>query len=284
MKETDIFIVGANGQLGTALRQKYPNAKSADSDTLDITDRKSVENYDWSGIKVLINSAAYTNVNGAETPKGRTATWAVNATAVGNLAQVARQNNITLVHISTDYVFDGTITPHLEDEPFSPLSVYGASKASGDLLVSTLQNYYILRTSWVIGEGKNFVRTMLDLAHKGINPSVVNDQIGRLTFTGELVKAIDFILSTKAPFGTYNITNDGQSTSWAEITKTIYRLSNLTNTVTGVSTKDYYKDKQGIAPRPLQSELSLDKIKSLGYKPQPWLEALKEYLTKNPGN
>ena len=278
--DSKIFITGANGQLGTALRQYYTKAKFADINELDITNQQSVENYNWSDTQIIINTAAYTNVDGAESPEGRIASWKVNATAVGNIAQVARQNNITLVHISTDYVFDGTITPHLEDEPFSPLSVYGASKTSGDLLVSTLQNYYILRTSWVIGEGKNFVRTMLDLAHKGINPSVVNDQIGRLTFTSELVKAIDFLLSTKAPLGTYNITNDGQSASWAEITRTIYKLSNLNNTVTGVSTKDYYKDKQGIAPRPLQSELSLDKIKSLGYKPQPWQEALQEYLTQ----
>jgi dTDP-4-dehydrorhamnose 3,5-epimerase len=198
MDNSKIFIIGANGQLGTALRKQYPEARSADVSELDITNRQSVENFDWSGIEVILNAAAYTNVDGAETNEGRVAAWNVNASAVANLVKIAQEYNITLVHISSDYVFDGTVEPHTESEPFSPLSVYGASKAAGDLAVSLLEKHYILRTTWVIGEGKNFVRTMLELAKKGVSPTVVADQIGRLTFTDELVRAIDYLLTKKA--------------------------------------------------------------------------------------
>ena len=125
------------------------------------------------------------------------------------------------MHIFSDYVFDGTREPHFESEDLSPLSVYGASKAAGDLLVEQLDKFYLLRTTWVIGEGKNFVRTMLGLAEKNISPTVVNDQVGRLTFTSELVRIIDHLLSIEAPFGTYNATNDGPLESWADITKRI---------------------------------------------------------------
>ncbi len=276
----NVFIVGANGQLGTALRKQYPDAKFADIGELDITDQQSVENYDWSEIDVIINAAAYTNVDGAETAEGRVAAWNVNAKAVGNLASVAKTNNVTLVHISTDYVFDGSQKDHVETEAFSPLSVYGASKAAGDLLVSQVDKHYILRTSWVIGEGKNFVRTMLEVGKKGINPTVVSDQIGRLTFTGELVRVIDHLLGKNAPFGTYNITNSGDPASWANITRKIYEFANLSNTVSNITTENYYEGKENIAPRPLQSTLSLEKIQSTGFSPTNWEDDLKEYIKK----
>ena len=281
MTDSEIFIVGANGQLGLALRAKYPGAKWADKDELDINNKASVENYDWTGIKVILNAAAYTNVDGAETPEGRVAAWAVNADAVGNLVAISAHYDMTLVHISTDYVFDGTQNHHTEDEPFSPLSVYGASKAAGDLLVSLAPKFYILRTSWVIGDGKNFVRTMLELARKGINPTVVHDQIGRLTFTNTLVEAIDHLLVKSAPFGTYNVSNEGNVASWADITKEIYSLSDIKNTVTNTTTAEYYSDKHSSAPRPLQSTLDLTKIKATGFTPNDWQQDLADYLKSN---
>lgn len=279
MDNSRIFIVGANGQLGTALQAQYPDAKSADVSELDITNKQSVESFDWSGIDIIINAAAYTNVDGAETAEGRVAAWNVNATAVAHLAAIAAARNITLVHVSSDYVFDGTTTPHSETEPLSPLNVYGQSKAAGDIAASLVPKHYILRTTWVIGEGKNFVRTMLGLAEKGISPRVVNDQIGRLTFTSELVRAIDHLLTTGATYGTYNITNGGDSASWADITRTIFSLAGYTGlSVTGISTADYYAGKPGVAPRPLQSTLNLAKIEATGFVPQDWKEALHKYL------
>lgn len=279
MNSNNIFIVGANGQLGRALRKQYPEAQFADIDEMDITDRRSVESFDWSGISIVLNAAAFTNVDGAETPEGRVAAWKVNASAVANLTRVCRTHNMTLVHISSDYVFDGTKEPHFENEDFSPLSVYGASKAAGDLLVEQLDKFYLLRTTWVIGEGKNFVRTMLGLAEKNISPTVVHDQIGRLTFTSELVRIIDHLLSTQAPFGTYNATNDGPLESWADITRRIFKLAGRDDlTVTNTTTAEYFAGKDGIAPRPLGSDMSLDKLHSTGFTSRDWTHDLKDYI------
>jgi len=280
MDESSILILGANGQLGLALKAQYPGSQSADIDELDITNAESVNNYDWSSVRIVLNAAAYTNVDGAETDEGRVAAWKVNALAVNHLVKVALEHDLTMVHISTDYVFDGTVSPHKEDEPLSPLSVYGQSKAAGDLIVSLLPNYYIVRTSWVIGEGKNFVRTMLGLGQKGISPSVVADQVGRLTFTNELVRAIDFLLSSGAAPGTYNLTNDGEVVSWADITRAIFNEADFNLSVTDTTTAEYYKDKPGIAPRPLKSELDLSKIHSIGFKSTDWREDLSNYVKK----
>lgn len=281
MNDARFFIVGANGQLGTALRAQYPNAQFADIDELDITNRESVEQFDWSDIDVVLNAAAYTNVDGAEAPEGRAVAWKVNATAVGYLTEACRRHDMTLVHVSSDYVFDGTNEPHTEDEAFSPLSVYGASKAAGDLLVASLNKHYILRTTWVIGEGKNFVRTMLDLAQKDISPTVVADQIGRLTFTSELVRAIDHLLATKATFGTYNVTNDGPLASWADITRRIFTLAGFVQlTVTDTTTAEYFAGKEGIAPRPLGSNMSLDKLHATGFESHDWTDELATYIAR----
>lgn len=276
-------IIGANGQLGTALRQQYPEARAVDVSELDITDEQAVSQFDWSGVEVILNAAAYTNVDGAETAEGRALAWKINASAVASLSRVATQHDCALVHISTDYVFDGTADEHEENEAFSPLSVYGNSKAAGDIAVRLTPKHYIVRTSWVIGEGKNFVRTMLGLGKKGISPSVVDDQIGRLTFTSELVRAIAHLLEKKADYGTYNLTNEGESASWADITKEIFNLCGYENTVTGISTEDYYEGKEHIAPRPLKSTLDLRKIKATGFQPRDWQEDLKAYIQTEQG-
>lgn len=279
MNDSEIFIVGANGQLGRALQKQYPGAQSADINELDITDKQSVDNFDWSNIKIILNAAAYTNVDSAETPEGRVSAWNVNAVAVGNLAAVAMKYDLTLVHVSTEYVFDGTNPLHTEDEPFSPLSVYGSTKAAGDTVVSLVPKHYIFRTTWLIGEGKNFVRTMVGLAEKNISPTVVHDQIGRLTFTAELVGIINHLLTSSAAYGTYNSTNDGEPASWADITREIFHLIGRDDlTVTNTTTQKYYQGKSGIAPRPLQSIMNLDKIKSTGFTPSDWQIELEKYL------
>ena len=280
MDDSKIFIVGAKGQLGTALQAKYPDAVSADIDELDITNAESVANFDWSKINVILNAAAYTNVDGSETPEGRVAAWNVNATAVGHLVRAALQHSITMVHISTDYVFDGTKSPHTEAEPFSPLGVYGQTKAAGDIVVGLLPKHYILRTSWVIGEGPNFVRTMLGLGQKGVSPTVVSDQVGRLTFTSELVRAIDHLLNKQAGYGIYNVSNGGELASWAEITREIFSQAGYDLTVTNTTTAEYFASKPGVAPRPLNSTLALDKIQSTGFRPADWRNDLASYIKK----
>lgn len=274
-------ILGANGQLGMALQQLYPQARALTSDDLDITDRHAVDEYDWSDVDVIINAAAYTNVDGAETPDGRKAAWAVNASSVASLAKVAASHGAVLVHVSSDYVFDGGTSPHMEDEPLSPLSHYGASKAAGDIATLTTPKHYLLRTTWVVGDGNNFVRTMLGLAGRGISPTVVSDQIGRLTFTSELVRAVDHLLITQSEYGIYNVTNDGQASSWADITRRIFELSGHGDlTVTDTSTAEYFAGKDGVAPRPLHSEMNLDKLHSTGFESRDWEADLQEYIQK----
>ena len=278
MKPRKTLILGAGGQLGKALRDEFPDAEFADRSTFDITNPSSWADRNWRQYQTIINAAAYTKVDLAET-EGRAEAWAANGTAVKDLAQLAIENHLTLVHISSDYVFDGTNALHGEDESFSPLSVYGQSKAAGDLAAATVPNHYILRTSWVIGEGNNFVNVMKTLADKGIDPSVVNDQIGRLTFTPDLAKAARHLIEMKAAAGTYNVSSDGEPASWADIAKEVFELSGHDkNRVTGVSTEEYYAGKDGIAPRPLQSTLDLAKIQHAGFAPRRWDTALREYL------
>jgi dTDP-4-dehydrorhamnose reductase len=281
MDKSKTLIIGAYGQLGRALSKEFPDAEQVDRDTFDMSDPAVITARNWEEYNLILNAAAYTAVDLAETAEGRVDAWKSNATALAHLARISNEHNVTLVHVSTDYVFDGTNVPHLEDEPFSPLGVYGQTKAAGDIVISSAKQHYITRTSWVIGDGKNFVLTMKELAEKGVKPSVVNDQIGRLTFTADLAKGIKHLVGTKAPFGTYNLTNEGESVSWAEVAGLVYEhAGKSTDYVTGVSTAEYYAGKDGIAPRPLQSELNLDKIRATGFEPREWKAALQEYLEK----
>ena len=279
MKAKKILITGANGQLGRAFRAIYPDAEFVTREEFDITDENIDQARSWRQYSAIINTAAYTAVDNAETPEGRTAAWEINAKAVASLARIATKYGITLVHYSSDYVFNGEQQIHDENEAFSPLGAYGHSKAAGDIAAATTPQHYTLRTSWVIGDGNNFVRTMQSLADRGIQPSVVNDQIGRLTFTQDLAKATKHLLDTNAPHGTYNITNDGESASWADIAAEVYELVGHDRTkVTGISTAEYFAGKDNVAPRPLQSTLNIDKIQKAGFSPRQWKEALREYL------
>jgi dTDP-4-dehydrorhamnose 3,5-epimerase len=284
MNPERMLITGCNGQLGRALVARYPGAAAVDVGELDITAAGALEAFDWSGVDVIVNAAAYTNVNGAETAAGRPAAWKVNALAVANLARVAIAREITLVHVSTDYVFDGTGAPYAEDAAFAPLNVYGASKAAGDVAAGLVPRRYLVRTSWVIGDGKNFVRTMLELARRGVNPRVVCDQVGRPTFAAELVRVIDHLLATGAAHGTYNASNGGPPVSWAELTREIYLWAGLPNTVGEITTAAYEAGAgAGGAPRPLGSTLSLAKLEATGFAPQDWRQGLGDYLRREEG-
>ena len=272
------LVIGAGGQLGRALLAAWPDATGLGQQDLDITDPAAVAALDLSGYGVVVNAAAYTAVDLAETTQGRRDAWATNVSAVASLVHAAREHRTTLVHVSSDYVFDGTVESHTEDEPFSPLGVYGQTKAAGDAVVATLGRHYLLRTSWVIGDGKNFVATMASLADRGIAPSVVADQFGRLTFTDEIVAAVDHLLAVAAPYGTYNISNGGSVTSWAEIAKAVYAARGQDPAqVTEVTTEEYGAGKD-LAPRPRHSALDLAKITATGFAPRPAQERLQDYL------
>lgn len=280
LKPKKVLITGAYGQLGQAFQELYPEAECVDHDTLDISDRSTLEGARrWRDYGLILNAAAYTAVDLAETPMGRRVSWSANATAVANLARIANEYSITLVHVSTDYVFDGSLSPHTEDEVFSPLGVYAQSKAAGDIAATTAPRHYVARTSWVVGNGNNFVKTMAGLADRGVSPAVVGDQIGRLTFASTLAAGIKHLVDARAPYGTYNLTNSGDSVSWAEIAKIVYRARcKSASDVTPVTTAEYYAGEDGIAPRPLQSTLALDKIRATGFSPTNWRDELKRYL------
>lgn len=275
------LIVGANGQLGLALRAIYGSdaaVEFADRRDFDLTDELSYEKRNWKQYSAIINAAAYTAVDEAETANGRSAAWSINASGVARLASVAIKHDLTLVHVSTDYVFDGALCVHHEDEPFSPLGVYGQSKAAGDAAVGVVPKHYILRTSWVIGEGANFVRTMASLAKRDIKPAVVNDQVGRLTFTEDLAAGIQHLLKTGAEYGTYNLSNDGEPQTWADIATDVYELMGSPRSfVDGVSTEEYFAGKTS-APRPRNSVLALDKLKATGFCPREAAAALRDYV------
>ncbi|RZM29481.1 MAG: NAD(P)-dependent oxidoreductase [Pedobacter sp.] len=273
------LITGCNGQLGKALKQHYPRATALSREELDISDLDQVKNYDWSAYDVVLNAAAYVNADHSETDEGRQLTWKVNAEGPRNLAKAAIENNIHLIHISSEYVFDGNIQNHNEDEPFTPMSVYGQAKAAGDLAVSLVPKHHILRTSWVVGDGHNFVKTMKKLADMRIDPKVVNDQYGRLTFASELVRAIDFILKNKVKYGTYNLSNSGEIKSWADIAGDVFELAGHDRErVVPISTEEYKQDKTHFAPRPSYSDMDLSKIQEAGFESEDYLALLRDYV------
>jgi dTDP-4-dehydrorhamnose 3,5-epimerase len=280
------LVLGAGGQLGQALRHTYADLSSvefADRGDVDLTAPDLESTRHWADYETIVNAAAFTAVDAAETPQGRTAAWAANVTGVTALARIATAHGITLVHVSSDYVFDGSLErPYREDDPVSPLGVYGQTKAAGDLVVGTVPRHYIVRTSWVIGDGANFVKTMVSLAGRGVDPSVVGDQFGRLTFASDLSRAIRHLLDARPPYGTYNVSGAGPVMSWAEVAKRVFALAgHEPDRVTEVSTKQYFaKASNPVAPRPHNSALDLTKIEAVGYSPADVVDALASYLAR----
>lgn len=278
------LVVGADGQLGRALRETYSDAAHVEftgRSELDLASPGLAEARRWRDYDTIINAAAFTAVDKAETPEGRAAAWAANVAGISTLARIAAANSLTLVHISSDYVFDGTNAQgYREDDPVAPLGVYGQTKAAADQVVATVARHYILRSSWVIGDGHNFVRTMLSLAERGIDPSVVNDQRGRLTFTSELASAIRHLLDTRAPYGLYNVTGAGAVMSWSDIARRTFALAGSDpDRVTGVSTAEYFANAADpVAPRPANSVLHLDRLIATGFQPTDAAESLRAYV------
>ncbi|RAZ31646.1 bifunctional dTDP-4-dehydrorhamnose 3,5-epimerase family protein/NAD(P)-dependent oxidoreductase [Microbacterium sp. SMR1] len=277
-----ILVTGANGQLGRALRAEFgdhPWMEYAGRDELDLTSPDLASARRWRDYSTIINAAAYTKVDLAETPEGRVEAWAANVTAVAALARLATANGITLVHVSSDYVFDGTKDgAYTENDPVSPLGVYGQTKAAGDAVVSVVPRHYIVRTSWVIGDGNNFVRTMASLAERGIDPKVVDDQIGRLTFTDDIARAIRHLLDGGAAYGVHNVTSHGEPTTWYEIARDVFHIGGHDpDRVTGVSTAEYFAgSERAVAARPRNSMLRLDPAS--GLHPGLAHERLRAYL------
>lgn len=282
-----LLVVGANGQLGRELVKQleatgtpYIAATRAE---LDLARPDSwISAYRWRSLRGIINAAAYTAVDQAETPEGRTDAWAVNATGVAALARVADEAGIPLVHVSTDYVFDGSLPlgeEYAEDAPLAPLGVYGQSKAAGEMAVCAVRRHYIVRTSWVMGDGKNFIEIMKSLAERGVNPTVVNDQYGRPTFTEDLAGAILHLVDNNCEFGTYHVSNSGEVVTWADLAKTVFEASgHSADRVTPVTTAEYFAKTESFSPRPSNSTMVLSKIIDAGFVPRNHADALKLYF------
>lgn len=275
------LILGAGGQVGRALTAALPTADALSRAQLDLADVRPAD-VDWSAYDTVLNAAAYTDVDGAQQPDGRAAAWRVNAAGPAALATLAHRHGFTLVHLSTEYVFDGRrAEPYDEEHPVAPLSAYGAAKAAGDLAVRTVDRHYLVRPSWVVGDGRNFVRTMLGLAERDVAPTVVADQIGRPTFADDLATAIVTLLAGDAPHGTYHVTNTGEPASWADVARATFAAAGRTDlAVTDTTTAEYFAGKPGAAPRPLNSVLDLGRAAGVGIRLPDWRERLAAYVAR----
>lgn len=272
------LILGGTGQVGRALRALLPDAVAPTRDELDLSDPTALDDHDLTAHDLVINAAAMTAVDDAEDADGSRLAWRLNAGLPAQLARRAVTDGFTLVHYSSDYVFDGRAPEYDETAPLAPLGEYGRTKAAGDLAVAVAPRHYLLRTSWVVGEGDNFVRTMVDLADTGACPSVVGDQSGRLGFADEIAAATVHLVARSAPFGTYDVTQSGHPLSWAQIAREVFAIrGRARDDVTTVTTAEYGAGRT-MAPRPTHSTLSLTKLQATGYEPVDQLESLREYV------
>lgn len=274
-----IMIIGYKGMLGHDLKASLLNKYeliNLDVPEIDITDLSSVKStVSLHNAGLLINSAAYTDVDGCESNIDHA--FSVNSLGPRNLAVVCNDLNIPLVHISTDYIFDGTSSvPYKEWDAPNPQSMYGRTKLQGERYVRELcSKHYIIRTSWLYGQnGKNFVATMLRLAKEKDEIGVVNDQIGSPTYTVDLAKAISELI-TEPAYGTYHITNSGVC-SWYEFTLEIFRQAGIDNVkVNPITTQEINRP----AKRPAYSVMDNYIWRLQGKLPlRNYKEALTEYL------
>ncbi|MEU6696868.1 dTDP-4-dehydrorhamnose reductase [Pseudonocardia sp. NPDC046786] len=269
-------VLGADGQLGRALTAALPDAVALGHGALDIGDPGAVAGHDFTGADVVFNAAAYTAVDRAEHEPA--AAWRVNALGPTHLAGAAARYGFLLVHVSTEYVFDGSASgPMPEDTPLSPLGVYGASKAAGELAVRAgAPEHLVVRTSWVVGDGGNFVATMARLARDGVSPTVVEDQIGRPTFAADLAAAL--VLLAGRERGTVHVTNDGEPVSWHGLAAEVFaRQGRDPADVRPVSTAEYAAGRQQ-ARRPANSVLDLSLLTRAGVTMPSWRDALDTHL------
>ena len=262
---------------------------TADYVSIDITDRASVaETLLKINPDAVIHCAAWTAVDAAEDEDKKDTVYAVNATGTENIAAVCKDLDCKMMYISTDYVFDGQgTTPWQPDcKDYKPLNVYGASKLDGELAVSEiLDRYFIVRIAWVFGtNGKNFIRTMLNVAKTHDKLTVVSDQIGTPTYTFDLARLLVDMIETDK-YGYYHATNEGGYISWYDFTKEIFRQAAAMGhpeylpenmTVNSVTTAEYGASK---AARPFNSRLDKSKLTANGFTPLPtWQDALGRYL------
>ncbi len=281
-----IAVTGATGQLGSdvaaELKKRGHEVFGLGSADMDITDPASVEAVLGAiSPDAVIHCAAWTAVDAAEDAENTEKVFAVNAGGTGNIAGVCRRLGCKMLYISTDYVFSGEGTEPWDPDcrDFRPLNVYGESKLAGEQAVSAqLEKFFIVRIAWVFGlHGKNFVRTMLNVAEKHDTVRVVNDQIGTPTYTADLAVLLADMIATER-YGYYHATNEGGYISWYDFTCEIYRQAGKSVSVVPVTTAEYGLSR---AKRPFNSRLEKSKLTENGFDRLPdWKNALARFLNQ----
>lgn len=297
-----VFVTGVCGQLGhdvvnellkrgheavdSDIQPEYAGVQdgsavvSAPYVSMDITDEgnvlKTIKDYNPDAV---IHCAAWTNVDGAEAPENAEKVHAINADGTANIAKAVKAVDAKMIYISTDYVFDGQGERPWEpdDRCYAPLNVYGQSKLDGELAVSSLlEKYFIVRIAWVFGlNGKNFIKTMINVGKTHDSVRVVNDQIGTPTYTLDLARLLVDMVETKK-YGYYHATNEGGYISWYDFCCEFYKQYGLKTEVIPVTTAEY---GLSVAARPFNSRLSKSKLVETGFKPLPtWQDAVRRYL------
>ena len=294
------LVTGTSGQLGFDVMEELTRrghigvgADRAETDAnfphvvLDITDAKRVMEV-VRDIKpdVIIHCAAWTNVDAAELPENLEVVRSVNVEGTRNLALAAKEVDAKFVYISTDYVFDGSgVEPwEPDDKNYAPINVYGQSKLDGEKVVSSiLDKYFIVRIAWVFGRnGKNFIKTMIEVGKKRSVVSVVDNQIGTPTYTVDLARLLVDMIETDK-YGYYHATNEGGYISWADFAEEIYKQAGMGTKVERMSTNEYEKIAgRTVARRPFNSRLSKSKLLDNEFKPLPeWQDALSRFLIES---
>lgn len=289
-----VFVTGVGGQLGHDVMNELMK-RGHDAIGSDIQDKSNFEKYiqaditDAEQIKEVLRSvkpdavvhcAAWTAVDAAEDEINHSKVISINVDGTRNIAEACKELDCKMIYISTDYVFDGQGTEPWQPDckAYAPLNVYGQTKLEGELAVSALlQKYFIVRIAWVFGKnGKNFIKTMLSLADRGLTElRVVDDQIGTPTYTYDLSKLLVDMLGTEK-YGYYHATNEGGYISWADFSEEIFRQAKRNVSIHRVSTEEYGQSK---AKRPFNSRLDKSKIVENGFDPLPaWKDALSRYL------
>lgn len=273
-----VFVTGVKGQLGhdvvNELEKRGHTAIGVDIEEMDITDKDAVKRVITQvSPEAVVHCAAYTAVDAAE--EQVELCHRVNGLGTENMAEVCKELNCKLMYISTDYVFNGQGTrPWEPDDERAPLNVYGQTKYEGELAVEALEKYFIVRIAWVFGvNGKNFIKTMLNLGKTRDHLTVVDDQVGSPTYTYDLARLLVDMIETEK-YGRYHATNEGVC-SWYEFACEIFKKAGIEITVSPVSSNEY----PAKAKRPQNSRMDKSKLKEMGFKPLPtWQDALERYL------
>ncbi len=284
-----IIVTGCNGQLGRAVNLELGKTGEYELVNTDVFEGEGITPLDITNVDsvvalarevkpyAIINCAAYTAVDAQESDVDLA--YKINAIGPRNLSIAATDTDAKLVHISTDYVFAGDGNkPYTEFDKTGPVSKYGITKLAGEQFVEKFaKNYFTIRTAWLYGDGKNFVKTMLGLSEKYDEVSVVCDQLGTPTSTYELARAIHFLLETEN-YGLFHGTCEGD-TNWADFTEEIFKLKGINVKVNHVTSEEYKKMNPASADRPHYSILDNYMLRlTSGYKMADWKDALKEYL------